>query len=588
MVGTINIRIEGQHGSISDLEWRDVPPFAVLTGVNGAGKSQLLEILAASHNALRSRAPRSDPPAIQARAHIEDDSFSAGEVFHSYGEWPLLAAGGATEDQVKGAIRELYGYRTDESFWRGLADGLGISVEQAKGASQEDFYKYLTPGLLWGHRLPMVSQNLSFLFLAYRLFERDALAHGMTEDRVRQLYGEPPWDLMNGILEASGLPFRASNPEFIRPSSLVYSQQFLVSLRDTERGADVPFDGLSSGEKVLMSTALWRYGAEQVGKHYRLLLLDEPDAHLHPSLTRRFLNVIQQVFVEERGVRVILSTHSPSTVALAPAESLFEMRRTVPRIRAAPSKEDIIAVLTGGFIAVQEATRTVLVEGKDDPPFYQLVWDLLTERSAVSDPGPLDPYPNISFIFGQGKVTVELLVPQMRSRGLTSFYGIIDRDTGNAPSAGVHVLDRNGMENYLFDPLNVWVLLHDKDKAPDVPGVSIPRGRGAYVRNLPVDQLQAIVDTVLSTVEASLPAASLEGQKSETVPLVGEKSLQYPRWFLHRDDHEIKGQFRTVFGQHLLTDANLLRSYAVLNMIPADLLTLFKTIQAGGPAVVET
>ena len=107
MVGTINIRIEGQHGSISDLEWRDVPPFAVLTGVNGAGKSQLLEILAASHNALRSRAPRSDPPAIQARAHIEDDSFSAGEVFHSYGEWPLLAAGGATEDQVKGAIREL-------------------------------------------------------------------------------------------------------------------------------------------------------------------------------------------------------------------------------------------------------------------------------------------------------------------------------------------------------------------------------------------------------------------------------------------------------------------------------------------------
>jgi len=55
MADRITILIEGQHGSISNLEWPDVPPFAVITGVNGAGKSQLLEVLAYSYNALQPR-----------------------------------------------------------------------------------------------------------------------------------------------------------------------------------------------------------------------------------------------------------------------------------------------------------------------------------------------------------------------------------------------------------------------------------------------------------------------------------------------------------------------------------------------------
>ena len=110
-----------------------------------------------------------------------------------------------------------------------------------------------------------------------------------------------------------------------------------------------------------------------------------------------------------------MSTHSPSTVALAPAESLFEMRRLPPRIVPVSNKGDSIAVLTGGFVAVQESTQTVLLEGKDDPPFFQLVWQLLTERSVISEPGPLEPSPGLIFIYGQGKEIVKQLIPQMRS-----------------------------------------------------------------------------------------------------------------------------------------------------------------------------
>jgi recombinational DNA repair ATPase RecF len=57
MSDKITIHIEGQHRSISDFQWPDVPPLAVLTGVNGTGKTQLLEVIAASYNALLPRDP---------------------------------------------------------------------------------------------------------------------------------------------------------------------------------------------------------------------------------------------------------------------------------------------------------------------------------------------------------------------------------------------------------------------------------------------------------------------------------------------------------------------------------------------------
>lgn len=426
---------------------------------------------------------------------------------------------------------------------------------------------------------------LALLFLSYRLFEREALGRGGSEEEVRNRYGEPPWELLDEILEASGLPFRAIHPKPAGPAGLFHEESASLRLRDTERDLEVPFDGLSSGEKVIMSTVIWRYAAEQNAPYPKLLLLDEPDAHLHPSLTRRFLNVIQEVFVRERGVRVIMTTHSPSTVALVPEESLFEMRRTAPRIGRVQSKERAIAVLTEGFVAVQEATQTVLLEGPSDPPFYQQVWDLLTERSAVSEPGPLEPYPNLAFIYGGGKNTVRSLVPQMRGRGLRSFHGIIDKDLSNERGEGLHVLGRNAMENYLYDPLNVWSFLHSQDMAPDISGVDVPRGRTGSIRNLPEDQLQRIADVMLKQVEASLTDLRDDEKVVEEVSFVNGKRLRYPRWFLYRDDKDIKQKFLEAFGQHVIKPAHpelLLHSYATLNMVPENLLNLFRSIQTSG------
>jgi hypothetical protein len=142
MADRITIRIEGQHGSISNLEWPDVPPFAVITGVNGAGKSQLLEVLAYSYDALQPR-PRgpmlSQPPQLGGRAHIERAIFEAGEVYHAYGEWPQLGGGGASKEEVRRTIRDMHADHRNQWFWQRLADRLKLTVEEAQALPINDF-----------------------------------------------------------------------------------------------------------------------------------------------------------------------------------------------------------------------------------------------------------------------------------------------------------------------------------------------------------------------------------------------------------------------------------------------------------------
>lgn len=597
----INIRVEGQHGSLSDLEWENVPPFAVVTGVNGSGKTQLLEAIAQQYQALGMGTPAGPHRRSDAQCRIDGDSFEVGEVFHSYGEWAQFGTVPATQDELERYLRVMHQgnvthYRALEGvpgrveyapILHEIAAQAGISVEEASRLSEVEFTSHLTPGMFWAHAAglgPLGTQNIAHLFLAYLLMKRDAKGRNVSEEEIRRRYGEPPWVLLNKILATSGLPFRVDEPEAVRPTALLSPNQVTIVLRDTQRGNQVvPIHGLSSGEKVIMSTVLWRYSETLSARHHRLLLLDEPDAHLHPSLTRSFLEVIQKVFVEERGVRVIMTTHSPSTVALVPEESLFEMQRVTPRIKPATGKARVITLLTDGFVTVQEATQTVMLEGSDDPAFYQLLWDLLTMRTH-SFSGPLEPYPNLAFVYGQGNKSVSGIVPQIRGSGLTNFHGIIDRDTGNSPSDGVRVLGRNGMENYLFDPLNVACSLYLWCEAPAVSGIDLPRGQGHSIRDLPEKRLQSIADLILDQVKNS-PATDLGSGDAATEQVVyaNGRTLRYPRWFLYGDDHkEIADGFWKVFGRKRLNYNSLSRSYGTLNMVPQDLLDLLREIQALG------
>lgn len=92
-------------------------------------------------------------------------------------------------------------------------------------------------------------------------------------------------------------------------------------------------------------------------KHFQnLLLLDEVDASLHPAMMQNMLDVIERIF-RQQGVKVILITHSPTTIALAPENSIYVMNRSGSNRIEKKSKQEALSVLTQGFATIEEGLK---------------------------------------------------------------------------------------------------------------------------------------------------------------------------------------------------------------------------------------
>ena len=171
-----------------------------------------------------------------------------------------------------------------------------------------------------------------------------------------------PWDTFNQILEKANFKYKV---EFVPSHNEEYPSP--IKLIDNQLGVtNANLDGLSSGEKTIIALIFVLYHASRNGEFPQVILFDEPDAHLHPSLTQLFLDVIQKILVEEQKVKVIITTHSPSTIALAPNDSIYKM----DRILGCPLKENIksaIEDLTNGLtsVTVEESNLGIIYNIKN-------------------------------------------------------------------------------------------------------------------------------------------------------------------------------------------------------------------------------
>lgn len=280
------------------------------------------------------------------------------------------------------------------------------------------------------------------------------------EEAFAELYGSPPWDALNEVLADVGMRYGFERPEpFVLPP---YPQPRLV---DLDSGYDVPVAELSSGEKTLLTIALAAYSAD----HRRLaiekpavILLDEPDAALHPSMVRSLIHLASELIVGRLGVPVIMTTHSPTTVALADESSLHLMSRSgSPRLVKATKDLALRSLLVGvPTLSVRsEHRRTVVVESPIDERRYSKMHMVLSSRIGSER--------SLQFMAagGNGRAdgcdAVIDLVDRLRGNGNDLVYGLVDRDYRRAEPAHAVVFDgsRHSMENVLLDPLPLALLM---------------------------------------------------------------------------------------------------------------------------------
>ncbi|UPQ79642.1 AAA family ATPase [Flavobacterium azooxidireducens] len=173
-------------------------------------------------------------------------------------------------------------------------------------------------------------------------------------DEFIKVNGLSPIEQINGVLaeyDCNGYYlYSDANQKFLGVDK--NNIKIPVSLQHKEKKYTTNFDQLSSGEKTLIALSIFIHKTRKKRIIPRVLLLDEVDSSLHPSMINRLLDVIQNLFVKEQKFKVILATHSPTTVALSPEDSVFIIETNGEHIIRKECKEKIVNILTEGIATI--------------------------------------------------------------------------------------------------------------------------------------------------------------------------------------------------------------------------------------------
>jgi predicted ATPase len=578
----MEIKFEGKYKSITSFNWTEIPKFVVITGPNGTGKSQLLDLI---YNTVTNNKETSE------RVSISGTVIKPNEITFLKGEWQLQNTGHVSLFTIQQKLdtyfnnlqqgNHRYNQPNQIKLNYAIQEILRKTGKQHNTISKEEFFENFPEILI--EQESQLSQKIGEVFYNYRLSEIELLSKRVTEEDIKKEIGEKPWIVLREIIKESKLPFDINDP-----SENGIRDGFQLKLTHQILKEEIKFDDLSSGEKVLISLVFYLYNSQEKNVFPKLLLLDEPDAHLHPSMSQQFLNVIKNVLVDKFSVQIIMTTHSPSTVILAPNDCIYEMSRLEPRIRKSQSKNHAVSLLTAGLVYVGEGTKYFLVEDNDDVSFYSFAYNQLTTDNQIDADIPLVFIPASTKDKSGGKDVVQNWVNKLQDSGLVGIVqGLIDADSGNVVSDGVHKIDRYSIENYLTDPILVYAALIDKEKNPMIEGLKLSVGEEYKLKSLSNETLQKVADLIISLVEPELNKyfpdfdASTETKRIE-VNFIGGAKLLYPKWLINRRGKTILNElYNNIFSSTVINFSTLFKAMRKLNMFPKDLADKLTEIKNG-------
>lgn len=339
-------------------------------------------------------------------------------------------------------------------------------------------------------------------------------------------------------------------------------------LRDSRTGFTVKVDELSSGERTLLTVALTLYSGTNFSESFELpkvLLLDEADASLHPSMVGSLLKTAKDIFHDKYGIKVILTTHSPSTVALAPKNSLYIMQDSSQdqRLIRAKSADAAMRSLTVGIPTMNvniDERRQVFVESEIDAYCHDKIYTLI--KPSISTPYSLMFIPSGRGGAGSSN-SVKHLVNKLTEAGVKSVRGIYDRD--NRKSAPINIYfanERYSLENFILDPLALGLfLIREGYYKPSTFG--LPENFVFYDYS---NYTQLIVDYILNRLRPENSDVD-----KVTTSYSDNTGVSVEKWYLNIQGHELESRTKEIFRplNRYRTESEL--KYAIVDKIYNDL-----------------
>jgi predicted ATPase len=365
----------------------------------------------------------------------------------------------------------------------------------------------------------------------------------LTKEEFLAKHGLPPWEVFNSVLTEAKL--REPSPDA--------SISLQARLEHMHSGIEVDFANLSSGERVLISLAHFLFFSQdprQPTAIPELILLDEVDAPLHPSMIVDLLRTITQIMVGKYKRKVILATHSPTTVALAPEDSVYLMDINTKNLHKV-TRDEAVSSLTVGVptLSINLANRRqIFVESEHDVMVYERITELARTH--------LIPNVSLSFIAAGhskngGCELVISLVEKLTNAGNKAVFGIVDWDGNRSSKNALRVLGesvRHSIENYLFDPILIGALLL-REKAPILfaaaqPGLPLLEGTENYfsLREFDNTRLQRIADAMAISLGFTLTDLV-------SISYANKREVQVPKDYLILRGHDLEDRIKSVFPE---------------------------------------
>lgn len=434
----ISLKLTTRYKSLQEgFEWKDIPAFAVITGVNGVGKTQLLEVI-------KGRSERPDNRGIIPQIVREITSSNGPEnlIFSENTTQRGLTLNGLIE-YVKSGEQRLVTLRNLDQQIGALQTYINNNQHQLSQITDKIAILQIESNIrswreqIWNLR----KQKLNVNIYAYdeelkriaRELEKEV--EELTEDEIRQFAIDNFESLTNvdeltrfianenmrymrrvtylsethqreeeDMLVAQERPFQTINRLF-RQYGFDYFDMLNPFPHDGKLNGEIRFKGkggeevnynsLSSGEQAIVQFVIWSYGQDFRGNRLNTMVLDEPDAHLHPSMCKMMVEIFSEMSAKKDfgggGIRIIITTHSPSTVAFTPEGSLFVMQREADnkRVIIPTTTENAVEILSDGIFTFSRAMSNftllssspkqnlVFVEGKTDVKHFTRAMQVL-------------------------------------------------------------------------------------------------------------------------------------------------------------------------------------------------------------------
>lgn len=420
----ITIKINEAYKSIpSGFTWANVPQFAIITGINGAGKSQLLEILNQKdkNNVMVDckydikNEDGDDYNFILPSPDISRLSIQGLLTYHNEREQRITNI-----EQWNGAIKswhdrfdliqlQLKNEEFDENETRRLtqeckdlyyniksykqminnttifayeAELNNISMKVGKklqDLTEIDIRKHANP---YFNTFTEIEDFNHFIKQEHDEY-KDKLAvlanKGYLSEIEKLGKEEKPYQTINRLFKKYGFSYF----EMLDPFPELKERDGEIKFKG-QLGEEIDYEALSSGEQMIVKFVILSLGRNISGTRINTLIFDEPDAHLHPTMSKMMIDILSEIsnpkIAGGGDIRVIITTHSPSTVAFAPEGTLFVMEKDDDNNRTIKSttKEDAIRILSEGIftfekvinqfmlVANSDKNNILFVEGKTD------------------------------------------------------------------------------------------------------------------------------------------------------------------------------------------------------------------------------